>query len=721
MRRAVSSKYLPAASWRARELQEIMFKEAIAAHQRGDSIHTTSAPPGVGKSVTQLLEAALLLTRGIRTLDGSRRTVKGVIIATPLLDIMRNYTEVATVEVPSGPDSRSQWSPYIVDIQALWRQNVQAAGTSSATRDSNGSATRPEMKAFFGPNGGGLLIVSHQALLKNADIFPSNLSEYHLCLDEAHHAPNPKAMRRSTRTGDVRDLWLEQGGTVSQWSATTWHTQSLVSIIGDNDRPCLISVLESQRADLVPQVFQYNHVTLDIEAADLKALLMQGKPTQSLVNAYVAVAKHWKATGSPYTLTRLPDRRHIESCKKAFEKAGARVLVVAGDDFDREALRHEQKLTDYSQRRYDVILACRRFDEGVDVPAISNVYYIGAPTSARLVIQLWGRAWRRKKDLLKYPLAWKDRCAFTVFVPRGPHALDAYLQAHGRQAIILATYLSDVSVGERMLSLRDELYEGISQTYQQGTTTQKNRTVAQRARLAEIFGDEYQQAEAVGDLNKILVQTARERGEDVEKVNVRAVLQKIRETTDVKSRVRLFTVCQKLWQTLPDIPSQRAAKALGKIIKEEIEQAQFDQSFDDRVHDILQEMEDAILTVAAELSDIHDAFYLTVDQRLWKIISTFTASTLEDVRKAMRRLISPGPRAHEVAACLRAYWKRHQTYPTEKSGGTGSYGLEGYTFAQIADNWLSFGLPETTMAAYGRRLQGTPLSKRTQRRRKSRP
>lgn len=687
-----------------------MFKELVLAHQRGDAVHTTVAPPSTGKSCASLMEAAWLLTKGVRLDDGVHRLCRGVIIVTPFTDIVKNYLQVPAVEVPSGPNGRSHRKPFTVDLGRLWGQSVDLKAGKGLR-----PATRAETEAFFAAGGGGILVLTHKALQTRWHLFPKKLSSYHLCVDEAHHAPLTRAMRVTTLTGELRDKFVKRGGTVSQWSATPWHTESEISIIGDDDDPCLISVREAQDAGIVPPNMEFRRRTLAFTANSIRELVMDQCPPKQLAPAYSQAIDQWEETDRPYFLAKVADRHQADACVRAFEDAGARVLLVAGDDYDRDALRHEQDVKRYEDREYDGIVACRRFDEGVDVPSISNVYYFGAPTSSRLVIQVWGRSWRRK-DIVGYPRRWRKRSALTIFIPDGSHTLDEYLRVHGRQAVILATYLADITVGQRVLNLRDRLREGLGGPYHEETDEDGERRIAQRKRLNQIFGSEISMAEAAETFNEIIVRTARKRGEQPDQVGALAVLAEIKSIPDEKLRLRIMTVCQRRWEKMSGKAAQQAAKAVGDVIAREVEEARLDDSLDDQVHAALQEMEHAVDTVAAAMDDMHEAFFLSADERMWEIISDLTSTRVDEIRASMRRLRAPNPERHEIHAVFRAYDKRHGTYPRRDSGPTDSYGLEGFTFAQIARQWPELGLGCDSLEEYGRfYLEGTPRKPRRRR------
>lgn len=72
---------------------------------------------------------------------------------------------------------------------------------------------------------------------------------------------------------------------------------------------------------------------------------------------------------------------------------------------------------------YDIVIGCRKFDEGTDVSSASHIFMVGLPSSVRLFHQRTGRVLRDKKNIEGYAewvgTEWVDKSKVVFFAPIG--------------------------------------------------------------------------------------------------------------------------------------------------------------------------------------------------------------------------------------------------------------------------------------------------------------
>ena len=177
----------------------------------------------------------------------------------------------------------------------------------------------------------------------------------------------------------------------------------------------------------------------------------------------------WEVEGRPKTIVKVPNLRHptrtlVTKIRKAFEKRGAEVLDGTGNgkikqqEFIR-ALQRDRKVS-YSDT-HDLIIGIERVKEGTDWPVCSHVFVVGMPKSLQLVIQLIGRAMRKKHDTYPGPHRDVAKAVFFVLV-NGGNVLNSLSLDHSRHSLYLATFMADAQVGQQWL-LDREIQRGITE------------------------------------------------------------------------------------------------------------------------------------------------------------------------------------------------------------------------------------------------------------------
>jgi superfamily II DNA or RNA helicase len=698
-RSSLPSHYRPRPPITPRKLQVVSFQEIMLGAKQGHPRQTVVAPPGFGKSLLGLMFAGHLVRKGVSLFAGAHRPYRGALIVVPTLSLMPTFTTISEIVVPEEALAVEPRRSYKLDVASMWRQKIG---------DNPRSATEDEIVSLF--RQGGLAIITYQALHQIWGVVPKNLSQWILILDEAHHAPLAHRSREGwTAVARKRDLWQERGGTVLQASATPWHTESGHRIYDEAEPRSVTSIGDLRRAKLAPSSFEFHRIMLDIEAKTWKDMLLEGKPSAALVRAYGCIPEYWISQGRPVTVIRPPDRSHVAHIQRAFKAAGLppeRILDATGEDFDGRKLARAREITSYAEREYDIIIACRRFDEGTDLPSVSNVYYIGAPSSVRLVVQLLGRTLRIKK-LPDYPKQWKDKSAMTVFIPRNEASPAEWRQVHMEDATLLAAYISDVEVGDRIIShLATRLRESLVYGHEPGDA------VGARSRIiGEICGDDVTKAEARAELTRMIARTARERnavGAPMDEAGAKAVAEKILQVKRPGLRSAMITAFAENVEEHPEIVEE-----LRRAYEDIVESARADATLDDQIHAAHVTLREAFRRVAEKFSHLHK---IRTDRGILHVISKFTGLDSDQIAIQIRRLCMTNPTRAEVVRAIHSHVRRKGTYPIRSSGSADKDGLPGYTWKTIADNWQSFGFDEDSLEDYGRMLLGRGPS-RTRRRR----
>ena len=689
-RSSLPSRYQPRPPITPRKLQVVSFQEILLGAKQGHPRQTVVAPPGFGKSILGLMFAGHLIRKGIALFTGAHRPYRGALIVVPTLSLMPTFTTVAEILVPNGALAVEPRLPYKIDIASMWRQEIG---------DDPRSATEAEILNFF--RQGGLAIITYQALHQLWDIVPENLSQWILILDEAHHAPLAHGKREGwTEVARKRDMWQERGGTVLQASATPWHTESGHRVYDESEPRSVTSIGDLRAAKLAPSNFEFHRIMLNVEAKTWKGMLLEGKPSAALIRAYRCIPEYWISQGRPVTVIRPPDRTHVAHLRRAFETAGVppeRILDATGEDFDGRKLVRARDITSYAEREYDIVIACRRFDEGTDLPSVSNVYYIGAPSSVRLVIQLLGRT-LRNKALPDYPKRWRDRSAMTVFLPRNEASPEEWRRVQMEDATMLAAYISDVEVGDRVIThLSTRLRESLVYGHEPG-----DEAGARSRIVGEICGDDVTKAEARAELMRLIARTARERnavGESMDEAGAKAVAERILKVKKPGLRSAMITAfAESVGGDHPEI-----ADELRRAYESIVESARADETLDDQVHAAHVTLREAFRRVAEKFSHLHK---IRTDHGLLHAISKFTGLNADQITAQIRRLCMANPTRAEVARAIHSHVRRTRTYPTRSSGSTDKDGVPGYTWKTLADKWQSFGFDEESLEDYGRMLLG---------------
>lgn len=288
---------------------------------------------------------------------------------------------------------------------------------------------------------------------------PYVLKKAVLVVDEAHRAP-------ATGLGQFVAAWKRAGGKVVFTTATAFRT--------DGD-PVMLEGMVLIRRSLAehladpdcgpPDRVETAIHPIQVEAAEEAEFFGEEETQAEVRDAIVAqMVAAWEADGRPKTVVRVPVMKGgsstmVAACVNAFTRAGARVLDVSGSkpaDKTRflTELPAERSKTRYDEASYDVLVGVQRVIEGLDWPFASDVYVVGLPRSVLIVMQLLGRATRRKLQV-GYPAALKKRAKISFFVPCGSTTEDSLPAYHRRYTLLICSYLANSQAGEQWAIVKD--------------------------------------------------------------------------------------------------------------------------------------------------------------------------------------------------------------------------------------------------------------------------
>lgn len=378
-----------------RPYQDSLFR-AMARAVNNDKHPFLIAPPGAGKT---------LLMRTLAEHVLRHRRFRKVVISTPQNQIKQGFRRSCRVRAcGSIYDLSVPLQQHAADLRT-WLSNSQNTGVVLYC---NATLTNARGHAASNP---------FQDVVDCSDIL--------WIVDEAHHIEAPCLSKLLT--------WFRaHGGRVCYATATPFNENSLLSVLSDPDvdHAAFQPLGEHIHLGYAPDV-KLEHVRVDGVQSHLTYLNYQ-----PVVAAYWAkvISKKYTADGRPKMLLVIPptysgvEDKTTQDTAAALISAletrlpGVRCLNTVGPGLEIERrIEDEAKAACVGVGGHDIIVSCRRFEEGTDVPDISAVYIIGMRTD-RQTIQLMGRALRNKHELpaafaVRHP-QYVDTAKIVFFLPR---------------------------------------------------------------------------------------------------------------------------------------------------------------------------------------------------------------------------------------------------------------------------------------------------------------
>jgi superfamily II DNA or RNA helicase len=352
-----------------------------------------------------------------------------IIIASPLKNIAKEFEANTTDEIYTGPDNINI-SSYIIKGNSIKFINNDSV---------------KELKRVLKNSNSPINSFSHASLarMKKEIEKCDNLNDTLFVIDEAHHCYEDEDY--GTKLGDVVNAAVSKGAKVLYLTATPYRTinSKIVPIIDITKCNPIVRTIGEQIND------KYSP-NIDIEYVHIKDNLLKNnaiiddkntkfnKLSDSDIYCQYIYDK-WVADGCPKSIIVIPAGDSVKTASKVknfFIKKGLPdniskirgrkipiILDAVGNSgTDRERIIDEIKADKQQNgKKYDLVIGCRRFDEGTDVPTVSHVYMIGVPNSVRLFHQRVGRILRDKTHIQDYGNwfgeQWLTKAKATFFVP----------------------------------------------------------------------------------------------------------------------------------------------------------------------------------------------------------------------------------------------------------------------------------------------------------------
>lgn len=416
------------------------------------------APTGSGKTTVARATAEILIQ--------VNRFV-GALVLVPQNQIKDAWTRNMVIAFPPTEDAAvTQVRPAITmgGNGGVWQQR-----TRKNTRNEHDNL-RSWLSASFASIQG--YVSTQQGFARwvaKGKLLPSDLSKRLLIVDEAHRAGT------CNKLGSAIKQWLAAGGSVLYVTATPFRTS------GDLPIPDDIATAYRSMAEHVssgkysPRNVEVRFRQLSYEAKSVQVLVGDRMPEADIERLSREFLALWLADGCPKAVVVVPQygSERWAACLERVLSERARVHVAVGTGADvqqrlcavlhteREAARHGQPST------VDVIVACKRFDEGTDWPWCSDVYNLGLPSTLLLIIQRLGRALRLKlaasggtrKGIEGYNPEHADRARITFLLPKNSVQTWHHFETRAKDyAFMVACFMQDVGTGREYVNeVRDRV------------------------------------------------------------------------------------------------------------------------------------------------------------------------------------------------------------------------------------------------------------------------
>jgi len=360
--------------------------------------------------------------------------INKAVIACPLHAISAGFDNDGAVEKQvwySPANAVYSKAPYVIDTEFEMVKKNTVAELSEYFEDNNKkNVAKIFTHSSLTSKGFGKYINSKESLANCVFV-----------IDESQHSFVDKEDEdNSTRLGHVVEKLYAKGATVILLSATPYRTSQgsrVTSIlemfphIDPKDIAIVVRTTGEQMADgLSP--------ALDIEYQKINDIKIRSnhrsngigdKMDSTISKPHLnkvmkdGITKDWIKDGYPKGIIIIPAGRSIKTAEEVikylggiklpedvYKKRGRKngdisILNAVGGNSSIEKDALIKKLVDDKKsggRLYDLVIACRKFDEGSDCPSASHLYCYGAPSNVRLFHQRVGRVLRNKNNLAGY-------------------------------------------------------------------------------------------------------------------------------------------------------------------------------------------------------------------------------------------------------------------------------------------------------------------------------
>lgn len=411
-----------------REYQTPQVNKLIRQLQNSNEAALISAV-GTGKTLVGAVVGDELIKRGI---------VKKVIVSAPFNTIVKEFPEYSGKKILSGSANNSQY---------LIGKIEQSPNIKTLIDVITGNSSE-------------FVSTSHHAManhrVRTAVNQADDLSDLLLIIDEAHHcftSDDEDEDKDGTLLGEIAEKIKDRGGKIMYVTATPYRTVGAqTNLIFDplKCNPVIRTIGEQMRDGYAPSLnTEYIHVR-DVKLTNAG----DGGVFGDLANTRISdpqlktllprIVKQWRSEKYPKTILLVPAgnadhtavevKKYLEEIIFPHDVAKTRgrkhpsVLISVGDSGQTIEVNGKE-MTEIEcdkasgGRVYDIVIGCRKFDEGTDVSSASHIFMVGLPSSVRLFHQRTGRVLRDKKAITGYAewfgSEWLDKSKVVFFAPVG--------------------------------------------------------------------------------------------------------------------------------------------------------------------------------------------------------------------------------------------------------------------------------------------------------------
>lgn len=431
--------------------------------QTEDKILGLVGDPGSGKT--------LLMTTIAAYLTKAPTKFRAVVIAVPSLAILEGFLNQGVVSfgsvhdvVDAAPENPGAvFTMPDVDLDDLVTTLVDGDDSEAeiAAHIAPGhSPRRPVLVVTIQMLAGVLKKLSEQGKLHD-------LSHVLFCGDEAHHLPRVTEKEQAPLWAWARATLEALGATSLLVSATLFRADG-TEIIPEHIDGTPTKIHRFSKADLIDAGLSPSEISVEIR--HLNVQLDGGRDERRSVtdrsrgaaldvseDMIQKAVESWEQDGRPKAIFRTLRQEQAERVADAL--GDVRVARVWGSDAKagrevQKVLRDRQR-RDFDELEVDVVVGCRRVEEGFDWPPCTHVYNFGLIHSPVTLEQLHGRT-RRKKRYEGYPHEHSQKSVLVQFIPKVSEEGARQMMADSatRDTLMLAAAtLANVDAVNRFLSL----------------------------------------------------------------------------------------------------------------------------------------------------------------------------------------------------------------------------------------------------------------------------
>jgi superfamily II DNA or RNA helicase len=354
---------------------------------------------GSGKSVVVLAAAALA---------HRERLFTRCLVVVPSVDLLNQFASYdgATLQLPHPLlDGTTEVALPRVQVLPAGNRGKALADWFDATRD------RHDEPAVGVVTMDTLRLCYQTRLIHNYTDFTGTL----LVLDEGHHVYGGDLLgANSTMIHGFRALGAK---TIQATATPIRHDGRPTSLVGPDgipdpifERSMLEHLLEGYTPALHARCLEVGGTALP----DQDGMLRPGSEQDGIA----ILVSSWEQDDKPLALVRdqcadtMTNQRTRELIRDAFDQVGGNCLVLTNCMDDAERARWESLKVALRERRSyqeireiaNVVVVHQMANEGVDLPAFSNLFFWGVPRSMPVVQQMTGRVMRQRVDSNGTPL-----------------------------------------------------------------------------------------------------------------------------------------------------------------------------------------------------------------------------------------------------------------------------------------------------------------------------